>query len=341
MITGDYPATAKAIAKQLGIANYENILTGQDIESMDDEDLAQKIEQTSVFARTDPVHKLRLVKALQQNNHVTIMTGDGVNDAPALKYADVGVAMGEKGTEIAKESAEMILTDDNFATISEAVSEGRTVYDNLKKAFLFILPTNGGEALTIILAILLIDVLPITPVQILWVNMITAVTLALALAFEPPERDVMKRPPRPRDEPLLSGMLCWRICFVSVLLVIGTFGLFTLELNAGANLDYARCVAINALVGGEIVYLINSRKIYDATCNLEGIFGSRPAVIAIITVSIFQLLFTYLPISHYLFGVESIDFWSWIRIAIFCLAMFMLIEAEKLILRIIRNQIQD
>ncbi|NNG12599.1 MAG: cation-transporting P-type ATPase, partial [Halobacteria archaeon] len=267
MITGDHAVTAVAIGAQMGIGDGHSVLGGHEIEALDDEQLRAIVDEVDIFARSSPEHKLRLVQALQANGQVVAMTGDGVNDAPALKRADVGTAMGQQGTEVAKEAAEMVLADDNFASIAHAVEEGRTVYDNLKKAILFILPTNGGEALTIIAAIAVGRSLPITPVQILWVNMITAVTLALALAFEPPEKGVMQRPPRNPRKALLSGMFIWRIVFVSLILVAGTFGLFIWERDQGADIELARTVAVNTLVMFEIFYLFNSRYISAPVLN--------------------------------------------------------------------------
>ncbi|MDH5218508.1 MAG: cation-transporting P-type ATPase, partial [Gammaproteobacteria bacterium] len=233
MITGDHAITASAIGGQMGIGDGATVINGTELENYSESELRTAVQQSDVFARVSPEQKLQLVTALQANGEVVSMTGDGVNDAPALKRADVGIAMGLKGTEVAKEAAEMVLTDDNFASISHAIEEGRTVYDNLKKSILFILPTNGGEALTIIAAIISGRLLPITPVQILWINMITAVTLALTLAFEPAERGLMKRPPRDPKAPILSGFLIWRIIFVSLILVTGTFGLFLWEREHG------------------------------------------------------------------------------------------------------------
>jgi len=261
MITGDHAGTAVAIAAQLGLASSRNVLTGINLDSMPPEELAHRVLDFDVFARTSPDHKLRLVQALQERHQIVAMTGDGVNDAPALKRADVGVAMGMKGSEAAKEAAEMVLADDNFASIARAVEQGRSVYDNLKKAILFILPTNGGEALTIVAAIAFGHLLPITAVQILWVNMITAVTLALALAFDPEERDVMARPPRRADEPILSRFLIWRIAFVSTVLVLGVFGMFLWLRTSGADIETARTAAVNTLVMFEVFYLFNVRKL--------------------------------------------------------------------------------
>lgn len=333
MITGDHVVTAVAIAAQMNIGIGEHALTGQEIEAMDDAALKAVVDRIDVFARSSPEHKLRLVKAMQENGQVVAMTGDGVNDAPALKRADVGTAMGQNGTEVAKEAAEMVLVDDNFASIAHAVEEGRTVYDNLKKAILFILPTNGGEALTIVAAITLGRMLPITPVQILWVNMITAVTLALALAFEPAEKNIMKRPPRNSHEPILTGMFIWRIIFVSLILVSGTFGLFLWEREQGADIEIARTVAVNTLVMFEIFYLFNSRYIMENVLNFKGLCGNRYALIAIAVLMIFQLCFTYLTPMQTLFGTASIDMMTWVRIILTASSVLFLVEIEKAIMR--------
>jgi magnesium-transporting ATPase (P-type) len=333
MITGDHAVTAVAIADEMNIGDGVHSLTGQDIEAMDDAALEKSVNDIDVYARSSPEHKLRLVKAMQANGHVVAMTGDGVNDAPALKRANVGVAMGQNGTEVAKEAAEMVLVDDNFASIAYAVEEGRTVYDNLKKAILFILPTNGGEAFTIVAAIMLGRVLPITPVQILWVNMITAVTLALALAFEPPEKNLMNRPPRNTHEPILTGLFIWRIIFVSLILVAGTFGLFIWERENGASIEYARTVAVNTLVMFEIFYLFNSRYIIDNVLNFEGLFGNRYVLYAAGLLIIFQLSFTYLSPMQTLFGTTALDLLTWIQIIFVASSVLFLVEIEKHFMR--------
>ncbi|MHA1565280.1 MAG: cation-transporting P-type ATPase, partial [Alphaproteobacteria bacterium] len=299
MITGDHATTAQAIARQFGLGDG-SVLTGRDLDALDDVAFAEAAVKTDVFARTTPEHKLKLVRALQANGETVAMTGDGVNDAPALKQADIGIAMGLKGTEAAREASEMVLADDNFASIMHAVEEGRTVYDNLSKSILCILPTSGGEALTILAAILFGQALPITPVQILWVNMITAVTLGLTLAFEAAEAGIMDRPPRPRGAPILSRFLAWRIVFVSILLAAATFGIFIWERGLAADLETARTAAVNMLVAGEIVYLLNSRLIYAPSWNREGILGSRPVLIGIGLVIGLQMLFTYVPFMQIL-----------------------------------------
>lgn len=332
MITGDHAVTARAIARQMGL-NDTNVIKGGDIDRFDDQQLNLAVQVSDVFARTSPEHKLRIVTALQATGQVVAMTGDGVNDAPALKRADVGIAMGKKGTEVAKEASEMVLADDNFASITNAVEEGRTVYDNLKKSILFILPTNGGEAMTIIAAIALGRMMPITPVQILWVNMITAVTLALALAFEPAEESVMNRPPRNPDEPLLSRFLIWRIVFVSLILVSGTFGIFLWEREHGADIEWARTIAVNTLVMFEIFYLLSSRYILAPALTLEGLKGNRYIWFAIGLLLLFQMAFTYLPALQYLFGTVALDMESWIRLTLISSSVLLLVELEKAALR--------
>jgi len=328
MITGDHGVTAVAIGEQMNIGN-DRVLTGHEIQAMTDEELRAVVNDVDVFARSSPEHKLRLVQALQATGHVVAMTGDGVNDAPALKRADVGTAMGCNGTEVAKDAAEMVLADDRFSSIVDAVEEGRTVYDNLKKAILFILPTNGGEALIIIAAILMGTTLPITPVQILWVNMITAVTLALALAFEPSESNVMLRPPRNPKEPLLTPLFLWRIAFVSVILMVGTFGLFTWYEAQGVTIEYARTVAVNTLVMFEIFYLFNSRYISDSVMSKQGLLGNRYALFATACLIIFQLVFTYLSPMQHLFGTTGLDLMTWLVILLVSSSVLFLVEFEK------------
>ncbi len=333
MITGDHAATARAIGLQLGIGDGRTALTGHEIEQMDELALRNAVTEVDIFARTSPEHKLRLVKALQAEGHVTAMTGDGVNDAPALKRADVGIAMGHKGTEASKEAAEMVLADDNFASIAHAVEEGRTVYNNIRKAILHMLPTNAGQSLTIIFAILLAQPLPLTPVQVLWVNMVTSVTLAMALAFEPTEPGVMKRRPRRPDTPLLSGLMLWRIPFVALLLWLGTFGHFMYMELSGALDEYARTVAINTLVAGQAFYLFTLRYIDQPVLNLDGLFGSRAMWLAVGVLIVLQLLFTYAPLMNTLFGTVPISAEDWIRILAFGLLVFVAVEIEKLVRR--------
>ncbi len=332
MITGDHADTARAIAAHFGFGG-ERVLTGSEIERLDDTALGREMRDVHVFARTTPAHKLRLVEALQRQGLTVAMTGDGVNDAPALKRADVGIAMGRRGTEAAKEAAQIVLADDNFASIAHAVEEGRTVYDNLKKAILYLLVTNGTQALTIIVAVLMGQPLPITAVQVLWVNMVTAVTLSMALAFERPEPDVMARPPRARGAPLVSAALLARIAFVSALMVGGVVLTFEAALARGLSLETARTMAVNALVGFEIVYLLAVRPGLAPALSAAGRVGMQPALIAIILVSLLQLGFTYLEPLQPLFATASLPVHAWAWIGVASLAVFALIEAEKAMLR--------
>ena len=329
MITGDHVITATAIAMQMGITESPRALTGHQIEQMTDSQLGDAVEDIDVFARASPEHKLRIVKCLQARQHVVAMTGDGVNDAPSLKRADVGTAMGVKGTEAAKEASEMVLADDNFASITYAIEEGRTVFDNITKSILFILPTNGGEALTVLAAIALGTMLPVTPAQILWVNMITAVTLALALTFEPTEPGVMKRPPRNTRSAILSPFMIWRIVFVSLLMVGGTFGLFLWERSNGTGIDTARTIAVNTLVVLEVFYLLNSRFLTRSVLNRDGILGNRYALYAIALVMLFQLLFTYLPVMQLFFHTTPITATAWGKILLVGCIVFIAVELEK------------
>ena len=274
MITGDHAITAVSIARMLGIGDGKSYVTGRQIEEMDDDALEAKCRRTDVFARTSPEHKLRLVRAMQAGGQVVSMTGDGVNDAPSLKQADIGVAMGIKGTEVSKEAADMVLADDNFASITAAVREGRTVYNNIEKAILFMLPTNGGQALTILAAIFLGLTLPVTPPQILWINMVTSVTLALAISFEPHEHDVMLRPPRPTGQPLINRFGLWRLVFISVLLLVFTFGTFFWLTHHDASIEFARTAAVNAMIIGQVFYLVNSRFLFESSLSVKALTGN-------------------------------------------------------------------
>ncbi len=335
MITGDHVLTARSIGKSMGIGDGERAVTGKDLELADERELVRLVEGNDIFARASPEHKLRIMEALQSRGQVVAMTGDGVNDAPALKRADVGVAMGIKGSEATKEAADMVLADDNFATIERAVEEGRTIYDNLLKTILFILPTNGAEALMVITSVLLVfEVVPITPIQILWVNMITAVTLALALAFEPAEAGIMRRPPRPPSEPIISRFLVWRITFVSVLIATSAILLFNRCLETDAGIEAARTVAVNTLVAGQLFYLFNSRFLDRTSLSLKGLLGNGKALLAAGLLVVFQLVFTYLPLSHTLFGTRSLPAMEWAWIVAAGLAVFLLVEAEKALMKL-------
>ena len=333
MITGDHAETARAIGAQLAIGVGKPAITGAELALMDDAALRRVAMEVDVFARASPEHKLRLVQALQHDGQVVAMTGDGVNDAPALKRADVGVAMGHKGTEAAKEAADMVLADDNFATIAAAVREGRAVYDNIRKFILFMLPTNGGEALVVIAAILFELTLPMTPAQILWINMVTSSTLGLALAFEPAEGGIMRRRPRPPGEPLLSGFFVWRVLMVSLLMMTGALGLFLWELSLGTGVETARTMAVNAIVVAEMFYLLNSRHVLEGVLNREGLTGNRMVLLAIALCVLLQLAFTHLPAMQSVFGSTALDAAEWLKVIGAGLLVFAVAEAEKWVIR--------
>jgi magnesium-transporting ATPase (P-type) len=332
MITGDHTATAAAIGQQLGLP-HRLALDGAEIETLDDARLPERVAQTGVIARASPEHKLRLVAALRARGHVVAMTGDGVNDAPALKSADIGVAMGGKGTDAAREAADIVLTDDNFASIAATVSEGRTVFDNIRKSLLFILPTNGGESGVILLAVFLGLALPVTAAQILWVNMVTEVTLSLALAFEPPEPGLMQRPPRAPAQPLLTRLLALRIAYVSLLMVAMTFFVFEWQLARGLSLEAARTAAVNMLVMGELTYLFNTRHFLATSLARDTLLGNRVAFAMAALLVLMQLAFTYLPPMQALFKTVALDAAAWSVVAALALVKFGLVEAEKALLR--------
>src|SRR5690625_241939 len=328
MITGDHLGTARAIGEQLGIGEGKEPVSGSDLEQMSDKELSDAAVNHDVFARTSPEHKLRLVTALQGSGMICAMTGDGVNDAPALKRADVGIAMGIKGSEVTKEASDMVLADDNFTSITNAVREGRTIYDNLRKTILFILPTSGAEALVIMIAILLGITLPITPVQILWVNMVTAITLGLALAYEPAEPGVMDRPPQETDTPILQPYLIWRIAFVSVFvcgIILAPSGWLT---ENGYDLQTVRTIAVNILVTCQLFYLFNCRRIYDPAFD-RGFLNNRAIFITCGILTLLQLLFTYLPYMNLWFGTVPLAAGYWIYPLAGGVATFLLVELEK------------
>jgi len=333
MITGDHKITAAAIAGMLGIGDGKTAMEGVEVESLDAAELRERVRHVDVFARSSPEHKLRLVEAIQANGQIVAMTGDGVNDAPALKKADIGVAMGIKGTEVTKEAAEMVLADDNFASISAAVKEGRTVYNNIEKAILFLLPTNVAQGLVIMVAIFAGFMMPITTPQILWVNMITSVALGLMCAFEPHERDVMLRMPRAVDRPLLTGFGLWRVVFVGLALLAYTLSAFFWMLEQGASDALARTVAVNAIVIGQCFFLLNSRYLIDSSVSIKAHLENKYLPLGIGTVVVLQMVFTYLPPFQYIFDTEAVPLSVWPWLLSGGLVFFFVVESEKFIIR--------
>ncbi|MEN6375848.1 MAG: cation-transporting P-type ATPase [Smithella sp.] len=328
MITGDHALTASAIAGRIGLANAGRAVNGQELAAMSYQEIIDIVDEVSVYARVAPEQKLRLVEALQVKGNIVAMTGDGVNDAPALKRADIGVAMGVTGTDVAKEASDMVLTDDNFASIEAAVEEGRGTFDNLTKFIVWTLPTNIGEGLVILAAIFAGVTLPILPVQILWINMTTAVLLGLMLVFEPKEPGIMERPPRDPKEPILTRTLIWRIAIVGFLLLLGAFGLFKYELSNGTGIREARTVAVNVFVMGELMYLFNCRSLTKSVFEVGffsnfWVFGGAGIMVVL------QLIFTYLPAMNTAFHSSPIAPEAWARIMVVGSLVMVTVGIEK------------
>ncbi len=330
MITGDHALTAAAIGKQIGLCQEDcaSVITGSELARLSDAELIEQAENVNVFARVAPEQKLRLVEALQARGHIVAMTGDGVNDAPALKQANIGVAMGITGTDVSKEAADMILTDDNFASIEAAIEEGRGVFDNLTKFIAWTLPTNLGEGMVLLAAIVTGATLPILPIQLLWINMITAGVLGIALSLEPKEPGLMRRKPRDPQAPILNGVLLWRILLVSLFILAGAFGLFEYELARGVPVAEARTVAVNVVVVVEIFYLFNARSLTRSPFQL-GFLSNPWAIGGAILMVLLQLLFTYVPLMNRLFGSAPMPAYLWLDVAAVGLAAFIVIEIEK------------
>lgn len=336
MITGDHLGTATAIAQQLGLQGRLGVeeakvagLTGAMLAALTDRQLIDTVEDIAVFARVTPQQKLRLVEAMQACGHVVAMTGDGVNDAPALRQANIGVAMGITGTEVTKEAADMVLTDDNFASIEASVEEGRGIYDNLTKFIAWTLPTNLGEAGIILVAATLGWQMPITPLQILWVNMSTAVLLGATLAMEPKEPGIMSRPPRPADEPILSRALVWRTLWVGSLLVVATYAVFAFKKSLGVDMASARTAAVNVIVIGQAFYLLSCRSLRHSFFRV-GLFSNLWLWMGIAAMVGLQLVFTYMPLMNRIFDTAPTTWRPWALAAASGLLLFVLVELEKL-----------
>ena len=353
MITGDHHATARAIGMELNLSANGTVVTGVDLSKMSDAELDKTIQSTNIFARVAPEHKLRLVKALQKANDVVAMTGDGVNDAPSLKQSNVGVAMGITGTSVSKESADIVLADDNFSSIAAAVEEGRRVYDNLLKSLAFLLPTNLGLAFILIYGIIFFPFNPITkelllpmlPVQLLWINLVAAIALALPLAFEVKEPNVMNRPPRKPDEALFNGFVTFRVFFVSILMTVGTIVLFSWEYSYSLSTGMAQTdalarsqsIAVTFIIFFQIFYLINCRSLKESVFKI-GLFSNGFIFLGIGSIMLLQAMFLYTPFMQKVFGTASLDgkglFISFVAGSL----IFVVISIEKWILRELLNK---
>ena len=332
MITGDHVGTAMAIAADLGITDDSGearSLTGADLERMSDEELEAAVCEVDVYARTSPEHKIRIVRALQAHDEVVAMTGDGVNDAPALARADVGVAMGIKGTEATKEAADMVLVDDNFATIERAVEEGRRIYDNIRKSVVFLLPTNGAQSLVVLVAILLGFALPLATVQILWVNLVSGVTLSLALAYEKAEPGIMDRPPRASGGSVLSRSAFVHVVLASLFIGGATLAVSFIMRAQNASESTAQTATVTILVLGQLAYLFNCRFLSRSSFTLDVLRGNRALWVAVGSLLSFQMLFTYAPFMHRIFGSTPIGWAEWGLAAAFAAAVFVSVEAMK------------
>ena len=332
MITGDHPQTAMSIGQMLGITNSSQAMTGYRLEHMDDAELTKVAAEYDIFARTSPEHKLRLVKALQDNGEVVGMTGDGVNDAPALRQADVGIAMGIKGTEVTKEAADMVLTDDNFATIASSVKEGRRVYDNLKKTILFIMPTNLAQGLLIIIALLAGNIIPLTPVLILWMNMATSATLSFGLAFEAAERNAMNRPPRKTGQHVMDAFAVWRVAFVGTMIAVAAFILEAWLAPRGHSPEFIRTVLLQMLVTAQWVYMINCRSSDSFSLNM-GLLRNKGIWLVSGVLLLMQLVIIYVPVMQTMFGTEGLPLRYWFITLVIGMVMFLVVEVEKRLTR--------
>lgn len=309
MITGDHPLTAKAIGEKLGLAPKIQVITGGELDELTGEDFKQAVLNNQVFARTTPKNKMDIVEALQESGKVTAMTGDGVNDAPALKRADIGVAMGMKGTDVAKDSADMILTDDNFGTMSVAIREGRRIYDNIKKSILFLLPTSFAEGLIIAFTILMQKEMPLQPTQLLWINMVSAITIQFAFIFEPAEAGLMKRKPRKTGSTLLNRHDIWQMAYVSVIMALISLVAHDWLLAQGVSQVVASTMMVNIVVLSKIFYLFNIRTSQPV---ISKSFFSNPKAFLIIGIMlILQLLLTYVPFMQQAFHTANMSWTAW------------------------------
>jgi Ca2+-transporting ATPase len=350
LITGDHPGTAVAIAREVGIASGDRFITAAQLDLMSDQELAAAAREVAVYARVSPKHKLRIVNALQSNGEIVAMTGDGVNDAPALKAADIGVAMGITGTDVSKEAADLVLTDDDFATIVAAVEEGRAVFDNIRKFLRYLLSSNAGEVLTVFLSVVLAGplglgrhgmlVLPLLATQILWINLLTDGAPALALGVDPPDSDLMSQPPRPRAEGVINGRMRADIALVGLVMAVGTLLIFDAALPGGliegtGTIQYGRTMAFTTLMLFQLFNAFNARS--DVHSAFLGLFRNRWLWAAVCLSVALQVLVIYTPLMQAAFGTVRLDAWDWTRSIIVASSVLWVSEAAKLVTRRLRS----
>lgn len=334
MVTGDHSATAESIGRDLGILrDRKRVVTGQEVQAMGDAEVSGALDDSNIFARMTPEHKLRLVDVLVKRNEVVAVTGDGVNDAPALKAASIGIAMGQVGTDVARETADIVLGDDNFATIVAAVEEGRNVYNKVQKILAWTLPTNIGEAMILMIAIAAGIDLPLEPLQILWINLVTAILLAIPLAFEPKERGLLLRGPRPPHESMITRLLIRKFAIVSTLMVAGTFGIFYLYSGFhGETLALSQTVALNTLVFFEMFYLFNSRSLSESAFS-SGLRTNIWLIVGVAACFVSQLLITYFPPMNDAFHTGALGIVDWALSFAIASSVFFAVEIEKVFSR--------
>lgn len=329
MITGDHAVTARTIAKKLGIGDKEpEVITGRELEVMSDADLFKTVKRVSVYARVSPGHKLRITQQLIQHGDIVAVTGDGVNDAPALKAAHIGVAMGQTGTDVAKEAADMVLADDNFTSIFNAVEESRIVFDNLRKVTFFLIPTGIAAILSILGSVLFGLPLPYLPAQLLWINLVSNGLQDVALAFEPGEKGVLSRPPRDPREGIMSRILIERTVLVSLVISFGVLYEFTQALDRGLSLEKARTIAMTTMVFFQFFQAWNSRSEMQSIFRLSPL--SNPFLFyGMVAAVLSQLAAVYVPALQWVFRTEPITGNEWLRILLMALTVVGVVELDK------------
>lgn len=338
MVTGDFPLTAKSIAENLGIATRQSkVITGKELDGLTLSKIRDIVKETTVFARITPEMKLKIVEALQKDNQIVAVTGDGVNDAPILEQSDIGISMGQGGTDVAREASDMVLLDNNFATITNAIEEGRTIYQNIKRAIFFLLSTNAGEVLILLSALIIGLPMPLTPVQILWINLITDGLSGFALAMEPKHSEILRLKPRSPKEGIINKVIFVRILIVAITMTIGSMTLYYIALNSGLSDAHAKTIAFVSMALFQILNILNSRSFKTSIFKLPAL-SNKYITFSVIVMTILTILTAQLPLFQRVFGTESLSINEWISIIIVCLSVILVIEIEKIIRNIIKTE---